>query len=230
MPVAYPSRPSPTISTTRLLHPSSTYPSYSGGQTARTSTSYDRHQNLYHSNRSPSHAGHSHRASSASTHAQPSYLQPPNSTYAQPSYWQPPSSSRIPQAAAKAKATREHSSTRVIPFSLSRVPNAQSSVEFEAATTAEDINFATALRDRALRSKRAMRAARGLAKSARKRGDHAAAAKYKRDAISHESEMKSLDKRAAKIIFREKNKVRGRLSPPKSCSTTVMPGSYERNI
>jgi hypothetical protein len=103
------------------------------------------------------------------------------------------------------------------------VPNAQSGVEFEAATTVEDMKTATALRERARRSNREMREARDLAKNARKRGDHAAAGKHRQDAIAHESEMKCLDKRAAKIIFRENNKVRGSLSPcrrraqPRSC-------------
>jgi DNA-nicking Smr family endonuclease len=96
------------------------------------------------------------------------------------------------------------------------VPNAQSGVEFEAATTVEDMKAATALRGRARRSNREMREARDLAKSARKRGDQTAAERHRRDAIAHESEMKSLDKRAAKIIFRENNKARGRLSPCRS--------------
>jgi hypothetical protein len=76
-----------------------------------------------------------------------------------------------------------------------------------------------------------MREARDLAKNARKIGDYGAAQTHKQDAISHESEMKSLDKRAAKIIFKENNKVRGhRVAVPTSCPTfVVVPGSQGRN-
>lgn len=108
------------------------------------------------------------------------------------------------------------SSTRVVPLSLSRVLNAQPGVDFEAATTIEDMKAAIALRERARRSNREMREARDLAKAARKRNDHTAAGKHRQDASAHESEMKCLDKRAAKIIFRENNKVRGSLSPCQS--------------
>jgi len=100
------------------------------------------------------------------------------------------------------------------------VPNAQSGVEFEAATTVEDMKAATALRERARRSNREMREARDLAKNARKRGDYTAAGKHRQDAIAHENEMKCSDKRAAKIIFRENNKVRGSLS---SCRSHAQP-------
>jgi len=53
-----------------------------------------------------------------------------------------------------------------------------------------------------------MHEARDLAKSARKRGDYTAEQTHRQDAIAHESEMKSLDKRAAKIIFRGNNNVK----------------------
>jgi len=62
------------------------------------------------------------------------------------------------------------------------------------------------LRERARRSNREMREARDKAKSARRIGDYETARTHNQDAIAHESEMKSLDKRAAKIIFKEKNK------------------------
>ena len=52
-----------------------------------------------------------------------------------------------------------------------------------------------------------MSEARGRAKSAQKKGHHGAAHAHRQEAIAHESAMKELDKRAARIIFREKNKV-----------------------
>jgi hypothetical protein len=44
-----------------------------------------------------------------------------------------------------------------------------------------------------------MHTARDLAKSARKSGDYKAEQGHKHDAIAHESHMKDLDKRAAKV-------------------------------
>jgi len=52
-----------------------------------------------------------------------------------------------------------------------------------------------------------MSEARSRAKSARKKGHLGAAHAHGQEAIAHESEMKELDKRAAKIFFRENNKV-----------------------
>ncbi|KAH9083553.1 hypothetical protein EDB83DRAFT_2212788 [Lactarius deliciosus] len=52
-----------------------------------------------------------------------------------------------------------------------------------------------------------MSEARHKAKNAKKKGRLGAAHAHKQDAIAHEGEMKELDKRAAKIFFRENNKV-----------------------
>lgn len=52
-----------------------------------------------------------------------------------------------------------------------------------------------------------MSEARSRAKSAQKKGSRGAAHIHKQEAMVRESEMKDLDKRAAKIIFRENNKV-----------------------
>ncbi|KAI9428478.1 hypothetical protein H4582DRAFT_1831051, partial [Lactarius indigo] len=65
------------------------------------------------------------------------------------------------------------------------------------------------LREQARRKGREMSEARSRAKSASKKGHLGAAHAHRQDAIARESEMKELDKRAAKIIFRENNKNRG---------------------
>jgi hypothetical protein len=67
-----------------------------------------------------------------------------------------------------------------------------------------------------------MTEARSQAKSAQKNGRRGAAQAHRQEAIAHMGAMEELDKRAAKIIFREKNKV-GRWMVicgdlPKSCS------------
>lgn len=71
----------------------------------------------------------------------------------------------------------------------------------------EDVEFARKLREQARRRGREMTDARGRAKSAQKKGYRGAAQAHKQEAIAHKSAMEELDKRAAKIIFREKNKV-----------------------
>ncbi|KAH9047899.1 hypothetical protein EDB84DRAFT_1673377 [Lactarius hengduanensis] len=53
-----------------------------------------------------------------------------------------------------------------------------------------------------------MSEARRRAKNAKKKGRLGTAHAHRQDALSHESEMKELDKRAAKIFFRENNKNR----------------------
>lgn len=83
--------------------------------------------------------------------------------------------------------------------------------EFEAAENTQDMKAARELRQRARRCKSEMHNARDLARSARRSSDYSAEQMHRQDAIALESEMKSLDKRAAKIIFGEKNKVRGDL-------------------
>ena len=71
----------------------------------------------------------------------------------------------------------------------------------------EDLNFAEKLRVQARQRGRDMSEARNRAKSAQKKGYKGAAQAHRQEAIAHEKVMKELDKRAAKIIFREKNKV-----------------------
>ncbi|KAI9442245.1 hypothetical protein H4582DRAFT_1267243 [Lactarius indigo] len=74
----------------------------------------------------------------------------------------------------------------------------------------EDLTFAKKLRRQARRKGREMSEAYRRAESARKEGRfqglHSA---HAQDAIAHEREMRELDKRAAKIFFRENNKGRG---------------------
>ena len=101
------------------------------------------------------------------------------------------------------------SSSRVVPCSPSPVLDTQHGVKVEAVANAQEMKAARELRERARRCKREMHAARDLAKSTRKSGDHQAEQSHKHDAMAYESQMKDLDKRAAKIIFRENNKVRG---------------------
>ncbi|KAH9061242.1 hypothetical protein EDB87DRAFT_1560492 [Lactarius vividus] len=55
-----------------------------------------------------------------------------------------------------------------------------------------------------------MSEARSRAKSAQKKGLRGAAQAHKQEAMAHESAKKELDKRAAKIIFKENNKNHGR--------------------
>ncbi|KAH8990467.1 hypothetical protein EDB92DRAFT_1798923, partial [Lactarius akahatsu] len=69
-------------------------------------------------------------------------------------------------------------------------------------------DFAKKLREQARRKGREMSEARSRAKSAQKKGYRGAAQAHRQEVIAHESAMKELDKRAAKIIFRENNKNR----------------------
>jgi hypothetical protein len=126
----------------------------------------------------------------------------------------PPTHSRTLSSSSGSDYLGPTSSTRRVPRSPSPLLDAQYGVGFESAATAQDMKAAIALRERARRSKREMHEARDLAKSARKCGDYTTERTHRQDAIAHESEMKSLDKRAAKIIFRENNdvKVRDHLS------------------
>ncbi len=71
----------------------------------------------------------------------------------------------------------------------------------------EDLNDAEKLREQARRRGREMSEAYSQAESAQRMGDRRAAQEYRRQAGDHKSDMEELDKRAAKIIFREKNKV-----------------------
>lgn len=53
-----------------------------------------------------------------------------------------------------------------------------------------------------------MEKAREEADRARREGNHYAAKVYSRDALAHRNTMKDLNKEAAKVTFKEKNKVR----------------------
>jgi len=53
-----------------------------------------------------------------------------------------------------------------------------------------------------------MERAREEADRARREGNHSAAKMYSSDALAHRNAMKDLNKEAAKVIFKEKNKVR----------------------
>ena len=108
------------------------------------------------------------------------------------------------------------SSSRIVPHSPIPVSGTQYGGEVEAVASAQEMKAARELRERGRRCKREMHAARDLAKSARKSGDYKAEQRHKHDAMAYESQMKDLDKRAAKIIFRENNKVRGHPSRYKS--------------
>jgi hypothetical protein len=120
----------------------------------------------------------------------------------------PPTHSRTHSSSSGSEYLGSTSSTRRVPRSPGPLLDAQHSAGFESAATAQDMQAAIALRERARRNKREMHEARDLAKSARKRGDYTAEQTHRQDAIAHESEMKSLDKRAAKIIFRGNNNVK----------------------
>ena len=71
----------------------------------------------------------------------------------------------------------------------------------------EGLDLAKKLREQARRKGLEMTEARSRAKNAQKRGAHGAAHEHTQRANAHESAIKELDKRAAEIIFTEKNKV-----------------------
>ncbi|KAH9083568.1 hypothetical protein EDB83DRAFT_2669562 [Lactarius deliciosus] len=70
----------------------------------------------------------------------------------------------------------------------------------------KDLKLAKELREQARRKGREMSEARSRAKSATKKGRLGAARAHRQDVLARESEMKELDKRAAKIVFGENNK------------------------
>jgi len=70
----------------------------------------------------------------------------------------------------------------------------------------EGLELAKKLREQARRRGREMTEARSRAKSARKKGYQSASHVHRQEAIAHESAKTELDKRAAKIVFRENNK------------------------
>ncbi|KAI9442247.1 hypothetical protein H4582DRAFT_1267450 [Lactarius indigo] len=108
--------------------------------------------------------------------------------------------------------TTSHVPLRVHTWNESRLPTApvvvSSDPRSDELAGVETLDFAKKLRERARRKGREMSEARSRAKSARKKGRLGAAHAHKQDAIAHESEMKELDKRAAKIVFRDNNKNR----------------------
>jgi len=83
-----------------------------------------------------------------------------------------------------------------------------SNLRSEEPTSVEDLDYAKKLREQARRKGREMSEARSRAKSAQKKRYHGAAHAHREEAIAYESAMKELDKRAAKIVFRENNKNR----------------------
>jgi len=70
------------------------------------------------------------------------------------------------------------------------------------STTAED------LRERAKLKKKEMQKAHRLADRAQKAGNNAAKDRHNRDVLAHRNAMTELNKAAAKVIFKQKNKVR----------------------
>ncbi|KAH9019014.1 hypothetical protein EDB85DRAFT_2121407 [Lactarius pseudohatsudake] len=105
-----------------------------------------------------------------------------------------------------------HVPSRVHTRGEPRLPTAlvgvSSDPRYGESASVENIDFAKKLREQARRKGREMSEARSRAKSARKKGRLGAAHAHRQDAIAHESEMKELDKRAAKIFLRENNKDR----------------------
>ena len=73
--------------------------------------------------------------------------------------------------------------------------------------TVEDLDFAQKLREQARRRGMEMTEEYSRAKMAQKKGLRGVAQEHRQRGHTHKSAMKELDKRAAEIIFREKNKV-----------------------
>lgn len=128
----------------------------------------------------------------------------------------PPSSSRRPTPALQSASSRdpqghnrprERETIRRAPLaSLSNlsVPQPDGGQNVEENVTGED------LREQARRRKDEMRKAYKLADRARREGNRDAKDRYERDALVQRRAMESLNKAAAKLIFKEKNKVRRR--------------------
>lgn len=159
----------------------------------------------------------------SSTRVQPSssLIQPtftriqPTSTVTQPTFTftQP-----VPQPTSTVtQASRQHSSLNTVhanETSSHVPPRAHIRSKLPPPTVVqvispdlEDLDFAKKLREQALGKGREMSEARSRAKSAKKKGYPAAVQVHNQQAITDERAMKELDKRAAKIIFKEKNKV-----------------------
>jgi len=81
-----------------------------------------------------------------------------------------------------------------------------SDLRSDEPASVEDLDFAKKLREQARRTGREMSEAYSRAKSAQKKGSRGAAHEHRQRANAHKSAKMELDKRAAEIIFREKNK------------------------
>ena len=102
-------------------------------------------------------------------------------------------------------APRTQTSTPgVSPYAQTPSRTQLSSTRFDELASIEDANK---LREQAQRSGQEMSEARSRAKSAQKKGYYGAAQAHRQEAIKHEKAKKDLNKEAAKIIFRERNKV-----------------------
>jgi hypothetical protein len=123
-------------------------------------------------------------------------------------------SSGDPQAHGRPRLGEREAICKAPLASLTNSPNLESD-------EGNDINgFATAedLREQARRRKCEMQKARKLAGRARRDGNDSAREGHNRDALEHRSAMRELNKVAAEIIFKNKNKVRWPSVPsPKIC-------------
>lgn len=124
----------------------------------------------------------------------------------------PSTSSGDPQAHGR---PREREAICKAPLaSLTNLPNLESGEgdDIKGIATAED------LREQARHRKCEMWKARKRADRAQREGNHSAREEHNRDALEHESAAKDLNKMAAEINFKEKNKVRWpSVSSPRSC-------------
>ena len=103
---------------------------------------------------------------------------------------------------------RSHTYTRSDPPPPTVIQVVSSDLLPDEPASVEDLDSAKKLREQARRKGREMSEAWSRAKSAqKKRSGGGAQAHHKQQAIAHEKEMKELDMRAAKIIFKENNKV-----------------------
>jgi hypothetical protein len=102
-------------------------------------------------------------------------------------------------------APRVHSGSESTP--PTRVQVISPDIHSEEPASVEVLDSAKKLREQARRRGREMTEARSRAKSAQKNGRRGAAQAHRQEAIAYKGAMEELDKRAAKIIFKEKNKV-----------------------
>jgi hypothetical protein len=149
-----------------------------------------------------------------SVHTQPSStLAQPSSTHTQPSSTLTPPS-RPHASFFEHILTQSSSTSSRVPSYVPTdrdLPTVIQVVSFDLRSdvpaSVEDLDFAKKLREQARRRCHEMWEARSRAKSAQKKRLRAAAQEHNQRANAHQSAMIELDKRAAEIIFREKNKV-----------------------